>query len=206
MKYLYTIGVLLVGLGGGVLVEQNSAYPYIGWWLLGIGILLVILAAINKPLKQIIAAPILNWEFTTNYHTFPEAVFSEGKRRVNWEGLDPQSDGHFYRLDMSKGRVITGVHFDHGSTNEVPKTWQMFFLDELGAYLSPYKSSRPPHISGQDTIIIERLEKPVKVRYIIVRITKPRMENGVPYKWRIESIYIREKRLCGLWNPIIGEL
>lgn len=208
MKHLlYAFGILLIGVGGGLVVEETLIqYPYIGWWVLAAGILLVISVSVYEPIRKAIAAPILDWEFTTNYSTFPEKVFFEGRRKVFWEGQEPQRDGDFYKLDMRKERVISGVFFDHGSSNKVPKTWQVFFFDGLGAYVSPYRTDRPPHISGQDSILLQRLERSVKAQYILVRITEPRMENGKPYKWAIESIKMREKRLWGLWHHIIGEL
>jgi hypothetical protein len=148
---------------------------------------------------------IRNWEFTVDYSTPPRSAFNTG-RRIIWQSKEPQKEGDFYKLDMKKERVISAIHFDHGDSCEVPKEWRMFLLNKYRGYVSPYKKKHPPHIDGKDTIIV-CFERPVKTRYVYVKIRECRVkDDGIPYKWRIESIRLREKRLCGLWNPIIGEL
>lgn len=77
----------------------------------------------------------------------------------------------------------------------------MFLYDSSQKLVSPYKTNRPPHIEGSGPILAE-FEKPVKVRYIMAKITQP--NSG--FTWAIESIRIRENRLFGLKKAVIGGL
>ena len=205
---LENIGFTLIGLGGGVLLANQSGQQYLGWILLVTGILFVIFAKAYEYLWRIIAAPIDDWEYTyhsislSTFSDYPEKVFLEDKREAYWESVN-QNVGDSYRLDLRKERLISAVHFIHGDTNKVPAKWQMFLYDHFQNLVSPYKENRAPHIDGSETILVQ-FEKAVKAQYILVRICETRKEP--PFTWAIESIRIKEKRLLGLWNAIIGEL
>ena len=102
---------------------------------------------------------------------------------------------------MRRERLISAVHFNHGESNKCPNKWQVFLYDNSQGLVSPYKTNRPPHIDGSGPIFTE-FEKPIKVRYIMARITEP----NPGMHWAIESIRIRENRLFGLKKVVIGGL
>jgi len=107
-----------------------------GKLILAVGGILAIGTFIYGPFVRIVAAPIGDWEFVyystsiSNFSAFPEKVFTEGKREVYFEGL-PQQVGDYYKLDLRKERLISGVHFDHGDSNKCPDEWQMFLYDRF---------------------------------------------------------------------------
>ena len=146
----------------------------------------------------------LNWEFSTERHAknseFQEQVFSKGIQSVNWKSMTPQVEGMFYQLDMKKERVISGVWFNHGLSNNVPEEWELTFLRELGGYANPNKTTKEIFIRGKDSILVQELERPVKVRLIQARIRKPRQrDDGSNYFWLIGDIVLRENRIFGRW-------
>jgi hypothetical protein len=202
------IGFLLAGLGGGTLLADNKiGATQLSWIILGIGIILVIGSWVSEPVKILFyGRPIDDWEFvehdstSSTFSDYPEKVFLENKREAFWEGL-PQNEGDYYKLDLRKERLISAVHFYQGESNKVPNKWQMFLYDRSQKFVSPYKINRPPHIDGAGPILAV-LEKPVKVRYVMVRITEP----NPSITWAIESIRIRENRLFGLRKAVIGGL
>ena len=196
---------VLIRLGSGVMLA-NVGYDT-GKLILAVGGILVIGTFVYRPLVQIVAAPIGDWEFIyystslSNFSAFPERVFAEGKREAYFEGL-PQNVGDYYKLDLRKERLISGVHFNHGDSNKCPDEWQMFLYDRFQSLVSPYKQSgHPPHIGGKGSVIVNRFERTAKVQYFLVRITK-----ASPNHWAIESIRIREQRLFGLWSVVIGRM
>jgi len=202
------IGFLLAGLGAGTLLTDNQiGTTQISWMTLGIGVILIIGSWVSEPVIIAIAGrPIDDWEFVafskslSNFSQYPEKVFLESKREAFWEGLT-QNDGDYYKLDLRKERLISAVHFYHGESNKVPNRWQMFLYDRSQKLVSPHKINRPPHIDGAGPILVE-FEKPIKVRYVMVRITEP--NSGI--MWAIESIRIRENRIFGLRKAVIGGL
>jgi len=202
------IGFLLAGLGGGTLLSFNEiGTTQLSWVILIMGIVLVIDSWIYEPMRIFIfGASIRNWEYVAyetslaSFSSYPEKVFLEDKREAFWEGL-PQNQGNYYKLDMRRERLISAVHFNHGESNKCPNKWQMFLYYNSQELVSPYKTNRPPHIDGSGPILAE-FDRPVKVRYVMVRITEP--NPGV--HWAIESIRIRENRIFGLKKAVIGGL
>jgi len=207
-SFLYALGFAVVGAGGGLVANQAIMSPDIGWWVLGGGALLIALVGANDVVSKVcnkVWPHRTDWEYTTDYHSrkqsFPDAVFESGKTKVHWKSVLAQEEGMFYKLDMQKERILSGVYFDHGSSNNVPEEWEIAFLDSFGGYVVSTRDGTKPFVRGKDTILIKELEKPVKAQYIVVTVKKVRTKEGEPepYEWDIEDIKLRENRLFGRW-------
>lgn len=182
------IGSIIEGLGGTPKV----------WISIGFGIAASIIGGCIRISKKLWPSRA-NWLFTTNGSAFPEKVFQNN--RVNWR-KDYPSEETFFMLDMLKERVISGVQFEHGNSNNVPDEWQMSFYSRYKGYVMPNINGKP-FIKGQGVILVSELEKPVKARYIRVEVKKPTFEADRLLPWDIEDIRIRENRIGKLWRKVI---
>lgn len=195
IRKLIEIGSPIVALGVGLMTENILAHlPWIGLSLIIVGGVILLMALVVCIAKKI-WPPVWDWEFQTNYSKFWESVFNKGKKRIDWASSKPQREGDFYKLNLQKERVISGIWFDHGMTNEVPEEWTITFYNAFGGFAIPNKDTTKPFINGKDTIRIQELERPVKVQYIMVQIKKKRMKDTEAYYWRIGHITLRENRL-----------
>jgi len=203
MKVVSTLIGIFTGAGFGALIEGAEGQPRVSmvWVFFGLAALGVVIVGSNYMFRKLWPSK-LDWEFTTNDSMRPQKVFKD-RERVYWQSSKPQEDGMYYRLDLRKGRVISGLFFDHGFTNNVPERWTIEFSDEMGFMLLPNKDSTKPLISGTDSIIAKEIENPIKARYIHITITKPRMKDGEAYHWNIKDIHIQENKLGPFYRRAI---
>lgn len=142
-----------------------------------------------------------SWVFTTNLNTLAQPVFRNNL--VNWRSDTPM-EGTFFKLDIQKERVISGIHFDHGYSSNVPEQWRMSFYNNCHGYVWPHKG-RHPYIQGNNSIMVQELEKPVKARYILIEVKKPRIEANRVLPWDIVDIKLRENKIGKFWRKIIDK-
>jgi len=203
MRFVYGLFGILTGIVTGAAINGLSGRTKMITiivsgsmaFLLGIWILLYEISKKVWPAKS-------NWTFRTNDSVFPEAVCVRGGK-VCWQGAEPQKEGMFYELNMQKERVISGLHFDQGSSNSVPAEWEITFFDKIHGYVIPNKDTTKPFVKGKDSIIILELERLVQAQFVRVEIKKARMRNNNTYDWLIEDIGLRENRLFNRWWRVI---
>jgi len=193
------------GFGIGAYIEASREYIAMLFGHIGIsiGTAVLILYLLLGRLEKM-WPPKSNWEFSTDSNSFYQKVFTN-TNRVNWTSGSPQHQGMFYKLDLMKEREITGVHFDHGNTNNVPSEWTMEFRDAMGGTIMPNTNTQILAIRGKDSIRVDDkiLTKPIKVKNILVTIREPRIEGNNIYPWEILDIHLKENRFFGHWKKVI---
>lgn len=116
-------------------------------------------------------------------------------RRLSWRSPEPQAEGDRYKVDFGKprGRVICEVEFyERNPTNEIPYEWTLQLVNDWGTPV------RKPFRYAGKRIFIQF--EPVRCHGVEVIINKPMTkEDGTPYHWWIENVYLREVKLFGRW-------
>ena len=107
-------------------------------------------------------------------------------KRAEWVSPNPQSIGDTYIIDLGKYRLIDGIEFyERIPSSEFPKKWTLSLMGEWENLVAS------PPIHGEGRIIQEF--PPVKLQIIEIMIGEPNtMDDGTPYHWRIQNIYLRE--------------
>ncbi len=143
-----------------------------------------------------------NWSATCTYplrEQYPDSdvnrAFS-GNNRLRWSTMRPQEVDVFYTLDISKQRKIVSVAFDSGvSLFHYPAKFELMTFNDKHQIV---------HIINADGPINCELKPNKPIRLINVKIIEvQKMENGNIWHWSIHDIKLKERRLFGLWNPII---
>lgn len=182
------LSALIEGVEGSQRVITASVFG-------GIGIIVAFIILYKK-----LWSDKYSWLYTTEDCEEKKPVFKGKYNDINWSSNEPQKDGMSFKLDLLKEKLISAVLFDHGDGSKYnpPHKWVMYFLDEEGdpQLLKIRNIEIKPFVNGYKTIQIDRntLIKPVKARYILVKVTEPAEENGQSLYWNINNIKIRENK------------
>ncbi len=130
------------------------------------------------------------WEYYSYIPNDDGKVVENG--RIYWSSNKPQCRGMFYCLNLKTERIILGISFHQGHSNNIPEEVEISLLDK--SHKSLFKKL------GTDGHGIQ-LETPIKAQYVILDLIKEKMENGKPNFWNIRDILLTEKQI--FWEKII---